>query len=271
MKKRAICAALCLALCVALGGHAAAAESGVSFLLDGTVLETEIPAYVTNQTTYVAYWPIVKALYPDAEAVWANGRAEVRAEGLELYIKPGASYIEANGRCLYVPNGVQLGGVNILVPVRVLGEALGAEVTWNEERWAVELRSGTAPIRSGEDYYQEDVVYWLSRIIHAESGNQPLEGKIAVGNVVLNRVRSPRFPDTVYEVIFQRNQFTPAMTGTVNRTPSSESVIAAKLCLEGVNTAGDALYFVNPHVAPSSWASRNRPYVATIGAHAFFG
>ena len=47
-------------------------------------------------------------------------------------------------------------------------------------------------------------------------------------------------------------------------------MIAAKLCLEGANTAGNALYFVNPYVSPGSWASRNRPYVATIGAHAFF-
>ena len=99
------------------------------------------------------------------------------------------------------------------------------------------------------------------------AGNQPLDGKIAVGNVVLNRVASPRFPNSVYEVIFQRNQFTPAANGSINRTPSAESVVAAKLCLDGANTAGSALYFVNPTVAPG-WASRNRPYVATIGAHA---
>lgn len=114
-------------------------------------------------------------------------------------------------------------------------------------------------------------MYWLSRIIYAESGNQPLDGKIAVGNVVLNRVASPGFPNSVYEVIFQRNQFTPAANGSINRTPSAESVVAAKLCLDGANTAGSALYFVNPTVAPGSWASRNRPYVATIGAHAFYG
>ena len=91
-----------------------------------------------------------------------------------------------------------------------------------------------------------------------------------MGNVVLNRVASPRFPNTVYEVIFQRNQFTPTINGSIYRTPNAESVVAAKLCLEGVNTAGNSLYFVNPRVSPNSWAQRNRPYVATIGAHAFF-
>ena len=60
------------------------------------------------------------------------------------------------------------------------------------------------------------------------------------------------------------------MTGSIYRTPNAESVLAAKLCLEGVNTAGNSLYFVNPTTSPGSWASRNRPYVATIGAHAFF-
>ena len=65
---------------------------------------------------------------------------------------------------------------------------------------------------------------------------------------MLNRVASPRFPNSVYEVIFQRNQFTPAANGSINRTPSAESVVAAKLCLDGANTAGSALYFVNPTV-----------------------
>ena len=80
----------------------------------------------------------------------------------------------------------------------------------------------------------------------------------------------PRFPGTVKDVIFQSNQFTPVRNGSIYRNPSNESVIAAKLCLEGANTVGSSLYFVNPRVSPNSWASRNRPHVATIGAHAFF-
>ena len=149
------------------------------------------------------------------------------------------------------------------IPLRTLATALGGSVAWDPQL-------GGAAVTSADADYNAMDLYWLSRIIYAESGNQSLDGKIAVGNVVLNRVASPRFPNTVYEVIFQRNQFTPAMTGSINRTPSAESVIAAKLCLDGANTAGDALYFVNPNMSPYSWASRNRPYVATIGAHAFF-
>ena len=271
MKKRALCALVSLALCVTLAGQAAAAESSVSFVVNGITLAADVPNRVEARTTYVSYWPIVSALYPNATAEWVNGQAEVKADGLTLHIKPGAQYVEANGRYLYVPDGVKCEGYSIMVPIRTLCQALGAGVEWDGTQSTIQITSGSGPILSGEQAYQADVVYWLSRIIYAESGNQPLDGKIAVGNVVLNRVASPRFPNSVYEVIFQRNQFTPAANGSINRTPSAESVVAAKLCLDGANTVGSALYFVNPTVAPGSWASRNRPYVATIGAHAFYG
>lgn len=270
MQKRALCAVLCFCLIVGIGSQAAAAESDVKLIVNDAALETEVAVQVCDQTTYVSYWPIVEALYPDAVAYWEGDHAVVQASGLTMNICPTSTYLEVNGRYLWVPDGFRMSGQVILVPVRVLGQALGATVTWDGAANTVRIQSGSGPIASGSQVYQSDVVYWLSRIINAESGNQPLEGKIAVGNVVLNRVASSIFPDTVYEVIFQRNQFTPVRNGSIYKTPNAESVIAAKLCLEGVNTAGNSLYFVNPRVSPNSWASRNRPYVATIGAHAFF-
>jgi N-acetylmuramoyl-L-alanine amidase len=154
--------------------------------------------------------------------------------------------------------------------VRTLCAALGANVAWDPIGEQVVITAGSGPITSGDVAYPSDVLYWLSHIINAESGNQPLAGKIAVGNVVLNRVASSSFPNTVYEVIFQRSQFTPVSNGSIYLTPNAESVIAAKLCLDGANTVGNAIYFLNPKSSPNSWASRTRPYVATIGAHAFY-
>lgn len=269
MKTRLLSAAMCLALVFTLAGQAAATETP-SFTLDGTALQMEVAPMVVNRTTYVCYWPVVKTMFPDAVATWENDRAVVRAQGLELTIQIGAPYLVANGRYLYFEGGPLLQDGNIMVPIRTLAHALGASVVWEKATGSVAIQSGTGPILSGDQYYNADSLYWLSHIINAESGNQPLEGKIAVGNVVLNRVNSPLFPNTVYEVVFQRNQFTPVSNGSIYREPNAESVIAAKLCLDGANTAGASLYFVNPYVAPNSWASRNRPYVATIGAHAFF-
>lgn len=268
MKKTSLGAALCLALCIILSTPVSAQAADVRFILDGTPLRTPIASQIVNQTTYVSYWPIVKELYPAATAVWANGQAEVRAPGLTLDIRPGCKYIVANGRYLYVPGGVLCEDLDILVPVRVLSRALGASVSW--QAGTVSLASGGGPILPAGQAYDSTDLYWLSHIIYAESGNQPLEGKIAVGNVVLNRVNSSAFPNTIYGVLFQRGQFTPAMTGSIYSSPNEESILAAKLCLDGANTGGDALYFVNPKTTPGSWAARNRPYVATIGAHAFF-
>ena len=139
-----------------------------------------------------------------------------------------------------------------------------AKSTWNEAQKAI------AGYQKLAQYSDEDIRILTTTVFH-EAGHTTEQLRQYVAQVVLNRVASPRFPNSVYEVIFQRNQFTPAANGSINRTPSAESVVAAKLCLDGANTAGSALYFVNPTVAPGSWASRNRPYVATIGAHAFYG
>lgn len=269
MQKRTLCAALCLVLCFALSGHAAAADSGISVAVNGTVLETKVPGEIYNQVTYVHYWPIIQALEPSATIRWDSQGALIQADGLTMRIRPGENYLVANGRYCYLPEGVRMNSDGVcMIPATALAWALGGVAWWSGS--VVHITASDNYIADGDSYYYDGSVYWLSRIIYAESGNQPLEGKIAVGNVILNRVNSPLFPDTICDVIFQRNQFTPAMTGAIYKTPNTESVIAAKLCLEGANTAGNALYFVNPYVSPNSWASRNRPYVATIGAHAFF-
>lgn len=123
------------------------------------------------------------------------------------------------------------------------------------------------------DYNREDKLYWLSRIISAESRGEPLEGQIAVGNVVLNRVDSPDFPDTIYGVIFDDRwggQFTPVRNGTIYQEPTEQSIQAAKLCLEGVNVAKDSLYFLAPALTNNHWIMENRTHVMTIGAHWFY-
>lgn len=270
MKKRICSLVLALALSLAPVGQALAVELP-SVLVNGDALVMDAPVSVINQTTYVSYWPIVKAFYPEATAVWEEDRAVVRAEGLTLEIQPGAQMIVANGRCLWVPNGVQVSDGILTVPVRTLGQALGLTVSWDGEAGAVVLaESGAGPIKDASLVYPEDVLYWLSHIIHAESGNQPLEGRIAVGNVIMNRVDSPLFPDTVYEVIHQTNQFTPVRNGSIKKEPSATSVLAAKLTLEGVSTAGNSLYFINPSISGRSWVARTRTHVTTIAAHAFY-
>ena len=91
--------------------------------------------------------------------------------------------------------------------------------------------------------YDAGELYWLSRIICAESGAESMSGQIAVGNVILNRVRSSSFPNTVEGVIFDRKdavQFEPVSNGRVYLPPTSQSVEAAKRALDGENVVGSA-------------------------------
>ena len=249
--------------------EAQALPEGPYFLVDGAAWED--PAMTLYEGVYyVSLTTAVRALRPDAAITWEGEHAVVTADGLTIRVRVGDQYLEANGRYLYIFYRVLTGGGQVLVPARIIAQAMGAWVEWHQDTGVLEFHSGSGAIEPGEAFYDSDSVYWLSRIIHTESGNQPLDGKLAVGTVIMNRVESPLFPDTIYDVIFAPNQFSPVRTGAIHREPNAESVIAAKLVLEGIRVGGDSLYFINPVTSPNSWAQRNRTYVTTIGSHAFY-
>lgn len=245
----------------------AAPNSPYILLDDATIVDTAPILY--EGTTYVALRAVSQGLRPDAIISWEGDHAAITAEGLSITVYPFAKYIVANGRCLYVPHGVQLIDGTTLVPIRVLAAAFDAQVDWDPETRNVTLTRGTGAICPAEQYYNESDLYWLSHIINAESGNQPLEGKIAVGNVVLNRVSDPIFPNTIYDVVFQKNQFSPVRNGSINLEPNEESIVAAKLCLDGAMILPNAYWFNGAGVP--CWASSRKECIAIIGNHAFYG
>ena len=200
--------------------------------------------------------------------------AIVEGENLIITAHEGDLYIIANGRYFYTGREViSFGGVTY-VPILPMTKALNSKVEWNDSMGGFVVRNGdTRLLKTAAQVYREDHVFWLARIITAEAQGEPLKGKMAVGNVVLNRVNSPAYPNTIYSVIFDRRygtQFSPVDNGTIYNTPTEESIIAAKMCLEGYTISDSILYFVNPKLAPNSWAANNRPYAFTIGNHAFF-
>lgn len=240
-------------------------ESGIYY--DGEPVYNAAEQFFSG-ILYCSVKNVVLAALPDAVITAANGRFQITSDELSADFTVGSTYVQANGRYLYVPGGVKnVGGVTLL-PARTLAKILGCTATWNPSTEIMSLRSTGEVIESGDSYYDQEDLYWLSRIIYGESGNQPLTGKIAVGNVILNRVESSLFPNTIYDVIFQKNQFTPAGSSYFDRTPNAESVIAAKLVLDGAVVLDDALYFNQAGL--NCWAARNCSYVTTIGGHAFY-
>jgi len=122
--------------------------------------------------------------------------------------------------------------------------------------------------------YSSTDLYWMSRIIHAEAEAESYNGKVAVGNVILNRVRSNLFPNTVKEVIFEYYQgipqFSPVEEGTIYNTPSDTSIQAAKDAFNGVKPVGTSTYFFNPDKATGKWIVDNKTYVMRIDNHVFY-
>ncbi|AEE97248.1 spore cortex-lytic enzyme [Mahella australiensis] len=121
------------------------------------------------------------------------------------------------------------------------------------------------PSRGGSN--RNDVLL-LARLIHGEARGEPYIGKVAVGAVVLNRVESPKFPNTIAGVIYQPGAFTAVADGQMWLDPDQESINAAVDALNGWDPSGGAIYYYNPAKTTSGWIW-SRPVITVIGKHRF--
>lgn len=116
--------------------------------------------------------------------------------------------------------------------------------------------------------YSNADVYLLARTIYAEGRGEPYTGQVAIGAVVMNRVRHPSFPNTIPGVVYQKHAFTAVSDGQINLTPNDTAMKAAKDAINGWDPTGGAIYYYNPAVATSAWIF-DRQTVTVIGRHVF--
>ncbi len=247
--------------------------AGVSIRLDGKdILQGE--AAIIGSLTYIPLRSFAELC--GADGIEWNERtrtATIKKQNTTIKISDRLQYIEASGRYFYFSEPIRNISDRLFLPIRPLCKALAVDVEWDAKERTVVLTSSKEALVPSDKYYNSGDVYWLSRIIHAEAGGEPLLGKIAVGNVVLNRKEHPSYPNTIYGVIFDRKhgiQFSPVATGTIYNTPSAESIIAAKICLEGYSLDEKILFFMNPKIATNFWISQNRKFAFRIANHAFY-
>lgn len=124
-----------------------------------------------------------------------------------------------------------------------------------------------AAVKKGGTVSSNDV-YVLSKIISGEARGESFVGQVAVGAVIVNRVKNPNFPNTVYGVVFEPGAFTAVSDGQYYSPPSSSAVKAARSAINGWDPTGGALYYWNPAKATSRWIWSRR-IVARIGKHVF--
>lgn len=113
-------------------------------------------------------------------------------------------------------------------------------------------------------------VQLIARAINGEARGEPYEGQVAVGTVILNRVKSSKFPNTIAGVIYQSGAFTAVSDGQINVPIASNSTVvkAAQDALNGWDPTGGAIYYFNPNTATNKWIW-SRPQIKTIGNHIF--
>ncbi len=148
----------------------------------------------------------------------------------------------------------------------------------NEEIAEEEVPTEEAPTKEPEVIVTKNPAYsytqaeldLLAKLIFHEAGGECYEGQVAVGAVVLNRVRAQGFPNNIYDVIYAKNQFSPVRSSKWNNpVPSGTRVYEAALeALNGTDPTNGALYFYNPKTSTSSWIF-TRPVVKVIGNHNF--
>lgn len=115
---------------------------------------------------------------------------------------------------------------------------------------------------------QNSQAYLLARVINGEARGEPYTGQVAVGAVILNRVRSSSFPNTISGVVYQKGAFDCMTDGQVNAPVSASCIRAAQDALAGWDPSGGAIYYYNPKTATNQWI-RTRQIIASIGKHVF--
>lgn len=209
--------------------------------------------YITEGRTIIPVRAIVEVLGAQ-DVVWNQELKEVTIMLDDKILKMiiGQKEYNLDGEIYSMDVAASIVNNRTMVPLRVVAESFDCDVKWNNDFRTIEITKELAVIDDcyiNERQYAYEDVLWLARIVNVEALDINYDAKLAVANVVLNRMNDPRFPNTVYDVIYDTTyttQFPPAHKGGFSeRVPDDQSYIAAKNALDGSNNIDVCLYFNN--------------------------
>lgn len=213
----------------------------------------------------IAAGTLLAALIPAAEAVtYKKGSSGAMVTQIQTKLKNWGYYTgtvdgaygsgtERAVRAFQQKNGLTVDGKAGDQTLAAMGLSAGSS------------NSGNSGGSGGASGSQVDL---LARLISAEARGEPYSGQVAVGAVVLNRIKHPSFPNTLSGVIYQSGAFTCITDGQFNQPVAESAYRAARDALNGVDPSGGAIYYFNPSTATSSWIW-SRPLITVIGKHRF--
>lgn len=135
------------------------------------------------------------------------------------------------------------------------------------DRTAAKYSRSSSNVSRGWNISRQDI-YLLGQAIYAEARGESYEGQVAVGAVILNRLKSSEFPKSIYGIIYQPRQFDAVYDGQINMIPSQTAINAANDALNGWDPSLGALYYYNPRYIKDNWIL-SRPITRYIGSHVF--
>lgn len=293
--------ALCLGLIVWAAALPAGAAAGFEhWVVRGESLYTISQRYGTSPWALQEYNGIGAAIRPGQRLLIPGGRLVHRVQwGDSLYLLAGrygtsvTALRQVNslagseirpGQVLVIPNGPRVHRVQSGESLYTIARAhattaaairrqngLGSDRIYVGQWLGLPVAAGSAvgsgPGAGGLRLSAADREL-LARLISAEAAGEPYEGQVAVGAVVLNRVRSPLFPNTLTAVVYQRWQFEPVSIGTIYEPATAAAERAAAAAAAGWDPTGGALYFFNPAKTTNAFLW-SRPHAITIGGHRF--
>jgi len=251
MQKCIMATIMALFILLGMGYNTEAAMMKLDIRVNDMIIKMDSNPYIEEDRTMVPIRTVVEALGPE-EVVWNE---EDRSVTIVVGDKSMIFKIDSMS---YWVNGVEktMGVAPVIVnertmlPLRIIAEELAFNVNYNPLIRTVAINNPTAVVSQDllatNQYNYEDIL-WLARIVRVEAYSIGYEAKLAVANVVLNRVKSGRFPMTIKEVIFDTKystQFPPAHRDSfLTLEPDLESWAAAKNALDGNNNIGQSLFF----------------------------
>lgn len=220
----------------------------ITIYVNSQFIYCDTPAFKSNNTIFVPVRFISESLGIN-DITWNGEEQSVLIQqgdkSIQLFI--GSNKVYVNGYEFEIESKPVLKNGRAMVPLSFVAENFNFTSNYDARTGSLFIAKDDIKVVSNvsadKAYTQEDVL-WLARIIHVEARGLSYEGKLAIANVVLNRVKSDSFPDTIYDVIFQPGQFPPAYKdGFSTLEPNQDCIYAAKMALNGENNISSCLFF----------------------------
>ncbi|MDQ2084853.1 stalk domain-containing protein [Herbivorax sp. ANBcel31] len=234
-------------------------QTFITVKVNDNFVKMDVQPYITDGRTHVSIRFIAETL--GADVIWEpeKEKAVILYEDTEIEMYVDDNILLVNDIKQTMDTSIEIVDGRIMVPVRFIAENLDCGVKWDESTYSVVIEKEDIEISKDYIYereYTDEDLMWLARITNVEGGGLSLDARVAIANVVLNRKESPRFPDNIYDVIFDKAynvQFPPAhRDGFKELEPTRACIISSKMALEGVNNIDNALFFNNVPFATNS-------------------